>query len=406
MQSSWLLSCLAASTLLSAAHDQASRSYVKYMDIGSHYGRDRRCVKKNKKKGQVTPRSPQDVERLLGSLCRSAPACQITLTTFTTSTTSPLPSTNNDPGNERDRVLATRTSRAMEATQNKPAVILQPIKDSRLRHWMILLALQTTGRFYASQGNEGTCIPISRHKIVKIQRQEEGELTHLIEATTMQYVATHTSMPVPKVHCTFERNGQGYIVMDRIRGQTLHATLDSLHAASRKSIFDQLRAAFDELRSLEPPSLAVQSCVGGSLSDSRIVHSDDKRFGPFESIAAFHLWLRQYRQLPLSNPLWSDEEAAAVEKMIRCQDSGSWPPPVLTHADLHASNILVHNDKVTGIVDWDSAGWYPNYWEYTSAWCAANIKTEEWRHHLQCFLDTFPRELEMEMTRNEYFGQL
>jgi aminoglycoside phosphotransferase len=41
---------------------------------------------------------------------------------------------------------------------------------------------------------------------------------------------------------------------------------------------------------------------------------------------------------------------------------------VFTHADLNMRNILVDEDmKISGIVDWECAGWYPEYWEYTKA---------------------------------------
>jgi aminoglycoside phosphotransferase len=39
---------------------------------------------------------------------------------------------------------------------------------------------------------------------------------------------------------------------------------------------------------------------------------------------------------------------------------------VFTHADLNLRNILVDEmGKISGIVDWECAGWYPEYWEYT-----------------------------------------
>lgn len=39
-----------------------------------------------------------------------------------------------------------------------------------------------------------------------------------------------------------------------------------------------------------------------------------------------------------------------------------------THADLNASNILVEGGHITGIIDWEFAGWYPEYWDYTKMW--------------------------------------
>ncbi|GJJ11007.1 hypothetical protein Clacol_005236 [Clathrus columnatus] len=38
---------------------------------------------------------------------------------------------------------------------------------------------------------------------------------------------------------------------------------------------------------------------------------------------------------------------------------------VLTHGDLYCHNILVKDGHLSGIVDWECAGWLPEYWEYT-----------------------------------------
>ena len=35
-----------------------------------------------------------------------------------------------------------------------------------------------------------------------------------------------------------------------------------------------------------------------------------------------------------------------------------------THADFAPRNILVEDGRVTAILDWEYAGWYPAYWEY------------------------------------------
>jgi thiamine kinase-like enzyme len=40
---------------------------------------------------------------------------------------------------------------------------------------------------------------------------------------------------------------------------------------------------------------------------------------------------------------------------------------VLTHADLSPRNIIVKGDKVVGILDWEMAGFYPEYWKYVKA---------------------------------------
>lgn len=42
---------------------------------------------------------------------------------------------------------------------------------------------------------------------------------------------------------------------------------------------------------------------------------------------------------------------------------------IMTHGDLHPRNIIVEGDSmhITGIVDWESGGGYPEYWEYVKA---------------------------------------
>ncbi|KAI9375272.1 hypothetical protein BJX61DRAFT_549940 [Aspergillus egyptiacus] len=41
---------------------------------------------------------------------------------------------------------------------------------------------------------------------------------------------------------------------------------------------------------------------------------------------------------------------------------------VFTHGDFKAHNVLVGDDgHLSGFLDWESAGWYPEYWEFTTA---------------------------------------
>lgn len=74
------------------------------------------------------------------------------------------------------------------------------IKNSRLRRILTRLALQTTGRWYQS---DGFVRPISPHLVVKT-----GPWVHVTEAATMQFVSAHTSIPVPRVHCSFLHNNR------------------------------------------------------------------------------------------------------------------------------------------------------------------------------------------------------
>jgi aminoglycoside phosphotransferase len=39
---------------------------------------------------------------------------------------------------------------------------------------------------------------------------------------------------------------------------------------------------------------------------------------------------------------------------------------VFTHGDLKHHNIMVHDGHISGFLDFESAGWYPEYWEFTT----------------------------------------
>ena len=43
----------------------------------------------------------------------------------------------------------------------------------------------------------------------------------LSETSAMHFIAQHTSIPVPKVHCAFVRRDSSYIVMEHIDGEMI-----------------------------------------------------------------------------------------------------------------------------------------------------------------------------------------
>ncbi|KAG7088441.1 hypothetical protein E1B28_012433 [Marasmius oreades] len=54
--------------------------------------------------------------------------------------------------------------------------------------------------------------------------------------------------------------------------------------------------------------------------------------------------------------------AEYVDKLFSC-----FPTEELvhfTHGDLLPQNILVDGSKITAIIDWETAGYYPAFWEY------------------------------------------
>jgi len=75
----------------------------------------------------------------------------------------------------------------------------------------------------------------------------------------------------------------------------------------------------------------------------------------------------------------------------------------MTHGDLSFRNIIVQGEKLTGIVDWETAGWYPDYWEYASTFYSF-FDSVGLRLRIDEFLDAYPEKRETEQTRRRLFN--
>ncbi|KAG8425837.1 hypothetical protein J3459_009669 [Metarhizium acridum] len=174
----------------------------------------------------------------------------------------------------------------------------------------------------------------------------------------MEYVRTNTSVPIPKVYEVYERpDGAVNIVMEELPGNGTDYT--NMSPEQVRAFGDELAGYLHQLRSLKPPEEGfIRSVDRKSLMDHRAGHL---RFGPFHNVDDFHSYLR------LGGPLdkWMYD---SVVKTVHGR-SGAYRVK-FTHADLNPTNIQYHNGRIMGIIDWETAGWYPEYWEYTKMWFA------------------------------------
>lgn len=219
----------------------------------------------------------------------------------------------------------------------------------------------------------------------------------LAEANAMRLVAQHTSVPVPKIYCAFIYRGKTYTVMSKITGKMVCHGWRNRSEESKSKILTQLRRMITEIRAIPAPKgTSVGSVDGGPFCDCRL--PSKLLWGPFCTTRDFHEALADgldletvYANLP--------SELQDLFEFYKQSNSGL----VLTHGDLSCLNILVEGDNVVGIVDWETAGWLPPYWEYT---CAKNINPMMgfWAEEVDKFLEPMPHELEMERIRRKYFG--
>ena len=89
--------------------------------------------------------------------------------------------------------------------------------------------------------------------------------------------------------------------------------------------------------------------------------------GPFASVADFH----EFLVAPVKN---CPRPETAVK--YRAQLSDDFPIG-FAHADISWENILVDpaTGAVTGVVEWDMAGFWPEWWEFRKALYASRSQT-------------------------------
>lgn len=225
----------------------------------------------------------------------------------------------------------------------------------------------------------------------------------LSEASTLQFIAEHTSIPIPKVHHAFTHRGKSYILLERVRGETIAKRWPTLSEASKPSLFKQLEDIIKELRSVPCQTEGIPNLDGGPIRDFRPQNSS---WGPFRTVTDFHPSLRSNVTLqPLESSKSSSPDEISDLKRLTAFHATEPRAPVLTHGDLSSLDILIHNDAVVGIIDWDAAGWLPYCWECTMAW-HADPRNRFGQKEVHRFLDAYEEELCMEKLGRTYFGDI
>ena len=145
-----------------------------------------------------------------------------------------------------------RTGLPTETSQDS-----KPIKNTRLRRFLVLAAVKLLKRIVP---NHGAVIFIFDRLVIKF-----GPLRHLPEASAMEFIAQHTSIPVPKVYCAFTRKGWTYIAMEKINGEMVGRGWGDRNADSQAKILAQLKRMVAEMRNVRPQGQGISGVDGGPI---------------------------------------------------------------------------------------------------------------------------------------------
>ncbi|EZF35239.1 hypothetical protein H101_01222 [Trichophyton interdigitale H6] len=190
--------------------------------------------------------------------------------------------------------------------------------------------------------------------------------TNLEEVAAMQMVSA-AGIPSPQFLCCGEHPNQPFnrtfsILMTRLPGITLENSRDPLQVEGEEPWLEELKICLDAMRQWSPPEkLFTGSVIGTALHSQRVPHHI---MGPFttESGLYDHLF-----STASSHGFPSKERFQ--ETLVEARKIYERPHRVVfTHGDFKAHNILIDDDgHLSGFLDWESAGWYPEYWEFTTA---------------------------------------
>ena len=205
-----------------------------------------------------------------------------------------------------------------------------------------------------------------------------GYRTSMEEAYAMVFVRAHTKIPVPEVFMVFEHAGLVHIVMELVQGSALREAVpydaDGLPTdgdgvvtdAQLQSIMRELQGFIEELRALGRHFPSVLPAYGsfsyGPYHNTWFCQAPPAK--PFATTAEFHAyWLRHVQRC--AGIRVDPSVIATLKKYAKgssvSQSRGSTPQ--LTHGDLAPRNILIRDGRIVAIVDWDTFGWYPEFWE-------------------------------------------
>lgn len=123
---------------------------------------------------------------------------------------------------------------------------------------------------------------------------------------------------------------------------------------------------------LRPANTFSGSINGGAVQD--IYFRAGNEAGPFHSVKEFNDCVQStvFSRFPTSNG-FEDPYRELLRDASKIY---------FTHGDLNLYNVIISGDpgsqRIVGLIDWEQAGWYPEYWEYCKALIAVPWM-HEWR---------------------------
>ncbi|OJD10587.1 hypothetical protein AJ78_08447 [Emergomyces pasteurianus Ep9510] len=226
----------------------------------------------------------------------------------------------------------------------------------------------------------GVVVKCNEEVVAKVITGDNNDTT---EYTTMQYLAERApDIPAPKPHGLIRFGPFRVIFMSYIPDMTLAQVWSSLSPEEKVSIQQQLDHIFRRLRTLrQEDGNALGGVSGEGVKEYRV--DENARWKDITTA-------REFSDLQFSACHHGSKTYIKFLRSFLEDECATMRGSVFTHGDIRRENIMVKQDPynnntyvVTGIIDWEDSGFYPEYYECTMLTCTLSLVDEnDWYLYL------------------------
>ncbi|CAG9995559.1 unnamed protein product [Clonostachys byssicola] len=222
------------------------------------------------------------------------------------------------------------------------------------------------------------------------------------EADMMHHAATNNIL-APKVLTFYDivvnKSIARAMVSERVPGVPLSDVWNDYDEDQQEHVKDQLRAQLGRMRQVTQPYIGR---VDRQPTRNMFDRTQNSTCGPFATEKEFDRWcLGHVAAKPLARLRWrlalrhmrkdlstkTNRDNGRKNSKASANEFDRRQRFVLTHGDLTPRNIMVDGTTLTGIVDWERSGFYPEYAEYAFAMVLCHEHEKWWIPVLKDILD-------------------
>lgn len=196
------------------------------------------------------------------------------------------------------------------------------------------------------------------------------------EAAALRLIGNSQGVRTPYLVDSVASTDKSYLLTTWVAGPTLGDVWDDLSVADKDAVVEDLQRQMDAMRrqTNSPSSHAISNVIGGPIGDNRIPWAAPQVYKSHREFAE-QVWIGL--KMPSIRNTLSPTIRSLIERDVAV---------VFTHGDLLMKNLIIPSSvehwRVSGepicIIDWETAGWMPLYWESLKATWLECEKDTEW----------------------------